>query len=191
MGTFHILDGKKVKVYFRGNRSTCGWCHADASKCQGGAIARICKEKGGAQVHIEDHMKALWTLVQFDPQTFNIEEVQYDDIDIDDSLGGDRKVLNNVHFPRTIDRLSISQSESDNFNVLRIKNFPNDISDEDIVDFLKDEVDDTIGSSDIKSEKTKYNTNVYLGPGPSLLVIKKAAKLWDFKTVSRTFLNGR
>ena len=85
----------------------------------------------------------------------------------------------------------MSQSESDNFNVLRIKNFPNDISDEDIVDFLKDEVDDTIGSIDIKSEKTKYNTNVWLGPGPSLLVIKKAAKLLDFKTASRTFLNGR
>ena len=57
--------------------------------------------------------------------------------------------------------------------------------------FLKDEVDDTIGSNDIKSEKTKYNTNVYLGPGTSLLVIQKAAELLDFKTASRTFLNGR
>ena len=37
MGTFHILDGQKVKVFYRGKGSTCGWCHADSIKCLGGA----------------------------------------------------------------------------------------------------------------------------------------------------------
>ena len=68
------------------------------------------------------------------------------------------------------------QSESDKFNnVVRIKNFPCDISDEEIVNFLKDDVDNKIGVNDIKTEKTKNNTNVYLGPGPSFMVISKAA----------------
>ena len=42
MGTFPILDGKKVKVFFTGNRSTCGWCKANDSKFQGGVKAKIC-----------------------------------------------------------------------------------------------------------------------------------------------------
>ena len=62
MGTFHILDGKKVKVFFTGNRSTCGWCKANDSKFQGGVKAKICK------VHIEDHMRELWSAIKFDPR---------------------------------------------------------------------------------------------------------------------------
>ena len=26
MGTFHLIDGAKVRVFYRGNKKTCGWC---------------------------------------------------------------------------------------------------------------------------------------------------------------------
>ena len=52
------------------------------------------------------------------------------------------------------------------------------MSDKDILNFLKDEVDNKIGSNDIKSEKIDNNSNVFLGPGPSLSVIAKAAELY-------------
>ena len=45
MGTFHILDGRKLKIFYRGNRSTCGWCHQDASNCRGEARAKACKDQ--------------------------------------------------------------------------------------------------------------------------------------------------
>ena len=48
-------------------------------------------------------MEALCDIIQFDPQTFTIEDVQYDGAVIDDTLGG-RKALDTVHFPRMIDR---------------------------------------------------------------------------------------
>ena len=141
MGTFHILDGSKVKIFYRGNKSTCGWCHADSSKCPGGAKAKTCKEKGTAQVQLVDHMTTLWSLVGFDPQSFYIPEIQYDDIEGVDYLGGDRKVLQTVHFPRQVDRVQ-QLSGGKKYTAVRIRNFPLDSSDEDIVEFLKKEVGD-------------------------------------------------
>ena len=190
MGTFHILDGGKVKIFYRGNKSTCGWCHADSSKCPGGAKAKTCKENGTAQVQLVDHMTTLWSQVGFDPQSFYIPEVQYDDMASLDNLGGDRKVLQTEHFPRQqFDRSNVS--ESDKYTTLRIRNFPLEMSDEDIVKFLQEEVNEQISISDIKSEKTQYSTNLMLGPGPKLEVIAKAMEVLDFKTTNKTFFEDR
>ena len=38
MGTFHILDGKRLKVFFSGNGSTCVYCHPDGIICPGGGV---------------------------------------------------------------------------------------------------------------------------------------------------------
>ena len=191
MGTFHLLNGSKVKVFFRGNRSTCGWCHADITECPGGAKAKACKEKNTEQVHLGDHMRTLWDKINFDPQTFEVTELEYDDLERSDNIGGDRKVLNTAHFPRQVDRPKVSESDKEKFNVVRIRNFPLDISDEDIVKFLNEEVDEGISDKDVKSEKTDYSTNILLGPGPGLNVIAKAAEILDYKITSRTFFEEK
>ena len=80
-------------------------------------------------------MKALCDIIQFDPQTFTIEDVQYDGAVIDDNFGGGRKALDTVHFHRMIDRQSRPQRGSDKCNVVRIKNLPCDVSDKDILNF--------------------------------------------------------
>ena len=106
-------------------------------------------------------MEALCDIIQFDPQTFTIEDVQYDGAVIDDTLGG-RKALDTVHFPRMINRQSRAQRrESDKCNVVRIQNLPCDMSDKDILNFLKYKVDTKICSNDIKSEKTDNNTRMF------------------------------
>ena len=193
MGTFHLLDGSKVKVFYRGNRPTCGWCHADITKCPGGAKAKTCKEKETAQVHLGDHMRKLWELIKFDPQTFEIAEPEYDDLEGSDDIGGDRKVLKTVHFPRHVDRTTATRSENerDQFNTLRIRNFPLNLEDEEIVSFLQETVDGSINISNIKSHKTDYNTNILLGPGPSLEVIAKAMEVLDFKKTSKMFFEDK
>ena len=191
MGTFHILDGKKVKVFYRGNRSTCAYCQADSLKCPGGAKAKLCKETGTKQVHLQEHMKELWSEIDFNPQTFEITEVEYDDTECSENLGVDRKILNTVNFPRVNDREVSSPSERAKFTGVRINNFPRDISDEEVAQFLTKEVSEEINVSDISSEKTQYSTNIYLGPGPSLEVIAKAAECIDYKTTSKTFFDAR
>ena len=74
---------------------------------------------------------------------------------------------------------------------MRIRNFPLEKSDDEIVDFLKKEVGDEINITDIKSEKTNYSTNILLGPGPNLETIAKATELLDYKTSGKTFFKER
>ena len=35
MGTYHYLDGERVRVYYRGNTKTCGRCHQVAHQFPG------------------------------------------------------------------------------------------------------------------------------------------------------------
>ena len=41
MGTYHLIDGCKVRVFFRGNKKSCGRCHKIAINCPGNAIAKF------------------------------------------------------------------------------------------------------------------------------------------------------
>ena len=79
-------------------------------------------------------------------------------------------------------------NEGDNFSVVKIKILPPDISDEEIVNFLRTEVDQNINKNHIKSEKTNHSsTNVYLGPGSCLLIVAKAGEFLDYKTSTKEF----
>ena len=60
MGTFHSLDGMRVKIFYRGNENTCGRCHQGKSKCHGQAVARVCQENNGDKVQLLDHMRMIW-----------------------------------------------------------------------------------------------------------------------------------
>ena len=122
MGTFHLLDGRKLKVFYKGNRSTCGWCHQDVTKCSGQARAKACKESGSKQVHLADHMQNIWDQIGFSPETFAAPEADFDDIEADGSIGGDRKILKSSHFPRKLAHPKVSEEDKSKFSVARIKN---------------------------------------------------------------------
>ena len=115
MGTFHLLEGRKIKVFYRGNRSTCGWCHEDTTKCKGAARAKSCKESGAQQVHLGDHMKKVWREVNFSPETFTVPEGDYDDLVDPDNLGGDRKILKLSHFPRNFSHPKLGDEDKSEF----------------------------------------------------------------------------
>ena len=89
-------------------------------------------------------MRTLWDQIKFDPQTFETDTLEYDDLEGPDNIGGDRKVLSTLHFPSKVDRPTLSESEKDKYNVVRIRNFPLNITDEELVNFLKENVDEGI-----------------------------------------------
>ena len=85
MGTFHIIDGNRVKVFYPGNRKTCGRCHQTSDICKGEAIARECEKNGGIRVELTSHMRLLWRKVDFQPSEFNLEtENSTADVHIDE-----------------------------------------------------------------------------------------------------------
>ena len=47
MGTYHLIDGAKVRVMYPGNTKTCARCHQPPSGCAFGGIARVCREWRG------------------------------------------------------------------------------------------------------------------------------------------------
>ena len=40
MGTFHIIDGEKVSIRYRGQRKSCARCHEQETECPGKAVAK-------------------------------------------------------------------------------------------------------------------------------------------------------
>ena len=59
MGTYHMIDGERVKVFYRGNKKTCARCHRFGEHCPGGGSAQDCEEAGGPKVSLASHMKEL------------------------------------------------------------------------------------------------------------------------------------
>ena len=56
MGTYHHLGGRRVRIVYQGNTSTCGRCHEPPARCPGGGLASRCRERDGPVVHISVHM---------------------------------------------------------------------------------------------------------------------------------------
>ena len=52
MGTYHFLDGSKVRIFYRGNDKTCGRCHAPARTCP-------CEGTARAVIQLED-LESTW-----------------------------------------------------------------------------------------------------------------------------------
>ena len=77
MGSYHIIDGEKVSVKYRGQARTCARCHKTDSGCPGKAIARDCTS---TRVLLSTHMEEHWEKVGYKPDTEDLNEV--DDLDI-------------------------------------------------------------------------------------------------------------
>ena len=82
MGTYHYLDGARIRIFYRGNIKTCGRCHKSAHDCPGGAIAKICEENGGGRLSLADHMRKIWSEIGFSPQSFELPDSVNDVHDI-------------------------------------------------------------------------------------------------------------
>ena len=59
-------------------------------------------------------MKQLWKTINFDPEVFEIDDVDHDDEDTDttDNFGGDKKILESNHFE--VDRSKLNQKNEVN-----------------------------------------------------------------------------
>ena len=89
MGTYHLVDGAKVKVMYPGNTRTCGRCHQAPSHCPGGGIARECGEQGGHRVPLIAHMRQLWDRVGFIPGAENGQGAEDEEEDSDSAVSGE------------------------------------------------------------------------------------------------------
>ena len=76
MGTYHIIDSSKVRIFYLGNKKTCGRCHNFANSCPGAGIAKECEGKNGQRVALVEHMRKLWESIGFKPNSFEFENLE-------------------------------------------------------------------------------------------------------------------
>jgi hypothetical protein len=134
MGTYHLIDNSKVRVFYRGNMKTCGRCHKFARDCAGGGLARECDAGGGQRVMLSEHMRRLWIEIDFVPSSFALdsENVQ----DVTDNIINDAPVLNDKKFPSNFARQEPSENEIEKCDGITVKNIPLTVDEKGVWTFL-------------------------------------------------------
>ena len=74
LGSYHLIDGARVIIFYSGQRKTCGRCYETSNICLGGGFARTCEEKGGVRIKLEENMKDHWKKTGFEPTHFKLEQ---------------------------------------------------------------------------------------------------------------------
>ena len=79
MGSYHIIDGEKVSLKYRGQSKTCARCHETENICPGKAVAKNCVSD---RVLLSTHMMEHWKNIGYSPDTSDLNEVDELDIQI-------------------------------------------------------------------------------------------------------------
>ena len=138
MGNYHFLDGSKIRIFYRGNEKTCGRCHRTSRSCLGNGIAKECDTKGGVRVHLNDHMRKLWSEIGFVPSSFELPDS--DDLNEEN----DHPVAEAETFSRVDTKAQTSVEDKFRFIGISIANFSLDLTDEDIRKFVVEKVGEEV-----------------------------------------------
>ena len=136
MGTFHLIDNSKVKVFYRGNMKTCGRCHKPASICIGSGIARNCEIGGGDRVKLIDHMRSLWNEIDFISTTFINGNENCNDEKEETQTIYDAPVLTEKSFPSFSVRNEPDSEDFDRCDGITVKNIPKTVGEKTIWEFM-------------------------------------------------------
>ena len=177
MGTYHFLDGERVRVFYRGNTKTCGRCHEVSGTCVGGGIARDCNSGGGKKVDLADHMRSLWQEIGFSPTSFELP-AQAESGATGDSKEGDLIISEEKSFRRQVERPSMNEDDIKKIIGIQIRNLPPTLSSEEVVTFVNENVDKDITLDQINFFKNEHSLNVAIENGlEGNKVVAAAAKL--------------
>ena len=126
MGTYHIIDGSKTRVFYRGNVKTCGRCHKFSHDCPGEGIAKVCEENGGDRTKLSDWMKELWNRIGFTPDKFEL---------VDDNDKSGSLIMDSERFPR-LEKIQTKPKNIERYCGFTVKNLPNSLSDSEVCEFF-------------------------------------------------------
>ena len=182
MGTYHFLDGTKVRISYRGNARTCGRCHGDTNNCKGKGIARDCESAGGERVSLHDHMRSLWSEIKFTPGTFELPK----DISEGD-LEADIEISSNQIFPRNSMKPQENEADSERYVGISIANINKDIEDKEICDFVRRFVSKNINDEEINIIRDKRKAVVTVSQNLSSETVKIAMKRLNFSDCKQTY----
>ena len=182
MGTYHFVDGARVRIFYRGNIKTCARCHQIASDCPGEARAKDCEQKNGPKLNLSDHMRSLWNEVGFVPTSFTLTNTE------DEPVTFDAPVKNTDTFAPKIDKPKPTQKDLEKYVGITLRNFNPQVENKEIVNFLYDNgLPNDTNLSHFFFDRTVKNTSVRIEP-ISTETVQILMKL-HFPTSEKKFFN--
>lgn len=185
MGTYHFLDGAKVRVFYRGNTKTCARCQQVSGFCPGEGYAKDCQMNGGIKVDLSEHMKTLWQKVGFKPTNFELPPETVSDIG--DKHEGDIAISDEKSFPRQINRPNMQNDDIKKIVGIQVRNFPPEMTEEQVVEFFKEKLDDKISVDDISFLKNEHSLSAAVERGLEGEKIVAATSEIEFKQSKKKF----
>ena len=123
LGTYHIIDGQRVTVKYRGQPPTCARCFCSPQKCPGNGLAKRCEQAGGLKKDFNDYILNLWDEIGYVPSQ----------VELDSEINEIHDTQESANFTPN---KSVSQQDSSKFNGVRVSSFPKDADNGQIVEFL-------------------------------------------------------
>ena len=115
--SYAIIDGRKIKIYYPGQKRTCARCQKTAESCPGNSNAKLCEENNGEKVKVEVAWKEILDKVKYtemgnesnateDEPSDDSEEATVEEINTDD-LKYDGFVISNLEESTTREDIEI------------------------------------------------------------------------------------
>jgi hypothetical protein len=188
MGSYHFLDGEVVRINNRGNRDTCGRCHKGAKDCPGGGKKKECKDKGGPFVHISEHMRELWSTINFAPTGFELPPVGEDtDANVQ---SGEVPILDAKTFASNIEKPAAEEKDIQRYDGIMISNFPSHLSETDVLSFMFEKgLPKDINKNKVELIKSEKNTKVVINDSLEWGTVQALLKSIHFHESSEKFWN--
>ena len=185
MGTFHFLDGEKVKIFYRGNMKTCGFCQKTADTCVGNGIAKECKQNGGTRLDLAVHMKRLWSKIGFYPSSFELP----DSVD-EDNIENDRPIKQSENFNPPVQRPKLSEDDVEKISAFEVRNIPASVCDDEVQEYIQTKIDEEIDKIEFSVKKDKKTVRIYTdGKIPGKKVLDAVNKIQFTTTKEKVFGN--
>ena len=135
MGTYHFIDGARVRIFYRGNIKTCARCHQMASVCPGQGKAKDCELKSGPKINLFDHMRNLWSEVGFIPSSFTLSTCENEDDSLNERMF-DAPLKSTGNFAPKIDKPKPTEKDIEKYEGITIRNFNPKVDNKEILAFL-------------------------------------------------------
>ena len=181
MGTYHFLDGAKVRIFYRGNERTCGRCHGNSSNCKGGGIAKERESAGGTRIPIHQHMKKLWKEINFTPASFELPG------DVSEILENDVEIATSQNFPRQDKVAKVSEKDMERYVGLSIANISLQEDDSAIQDFVRRFVSSDIPNDQINIIRDKKKAAVNINDTLTSETVIQAMKRLNFSDCNQKY----
>ena len=113
--SYAVIDRRRVKIHYGGQRRTCARCQKTAEQCKGNSNAKLCEDNGGDKINVIDAWKEILTSVNYvewnggeatpveDPIVENNDHNEIEDNGSADITNCDGFVISNLDEDSTID----------------------------------------------------------------------------------------